>query len=1231
MVSSGLLPLALVLISGAVPVQAASITWVGGTANWADNTGTASWSPADEPDSDDTAVFNTDDLVTLTTGNTIVGLTTSGSITVDLNGNSLTVAGLTTLTGTGTRLELPASSVMTAQDITINSGGTVFIDGGSLNVSTSSAATNAVLATAAGGTLSGNGTITMSDVLAATTNVINNNGDLTASNPPSFIFNAPAVATLHLLSTDVDGRIDLDGSGEAGAVTVSRNQTLDIDLAIADIFNGSISMFQNSKLDIAGTWILGSGTINIESGSSAGIPTIPAGTAIITGGNFSQNGGNITVVDTDGTLQFDTNFSLTAGTLTNNGHVIFNQTATISAAANLAMVGDADLTVGDNHTLTINQTNFNFDGSNTSGTVITVGSLGLLTLNCTDYDSDSVTNSFEGTINLNDGDITVMTGDAKFVMNGTLNASSTINGQLITWNGEPLDIGNDSGSLDANLNISGSFQTQLVPDVTFKSDADVDVAAGATLALLGVATFDTVNAANNAEFTGAGRLLFTDDVNVNEAVTLNMVGGEVDLDGLDAVGDFINIDAPLTINAGTMASFGRSNGGGGVNTLDINNSVGTGVLTVNLDSPTGKWVLNGPGVMNLVNDNNEATLLAGSAVGLNGAVNVTGDVRSTARLDIAGTVNIGTSGQPLRLGGGGTGVNANTIAGATISGLGLLGADTGKELHGYGTINSSIDFDGTANLYASGGTLTLGSIILDVNVLGTLDDTGILHISQPWETDGGASGSIGSVVLAGGTLEGLTITNDNINGIQGHGTIKPKIINTSKITASNGGTLLLDVSGNGNDWDGAANTGELHALSADMEIKDLGSPSFGGKVTVANGRHFYTNGFGLGFTAASSLELSGNALYQAGASTDFGGTVLVNSGASATIQVGLNYFTTFKSGSTTTLSGNLQVVGNNIIVESGATFNGNGTLTVPDNSHIVMDAGSNANVLLDLKGGFRPCNSQGIGQCTVKDLQMAPTTELYTEIIGTGLNQYDRVSVNGIAVIDGYLNLDIDEVSPGVPFIPQLGDKFNILSATGGVTGRFKALDTSGMPAGLTFKVNYLPTIVQVEVISGREFETWINLFPSITDPADRLRTADPDHDGQNNLVEFALDGDPTSGKPNGKVVTRIATVGGVKTLTMTFPARYGNTFYDPPGGEFHTVGLTTPYLHYKTQASSNLSSFGLTVDQVTGADETALKAGMPTLSQGWLYVTCRSAGSVAADPRTFMRLDIYESGTLTP
>ena len=881
LIGSSLASLALFMATSA---PGANITWIGGTAQWDDGVGNdANWNPADEPDSNDTAIFNTNSTTTMGTNNVIIGLTMSASTELLLNGHQLTVDGATSLTGSGTRLEVVgATAVLDAADLTIANNSTLFIDGGSIESLIVGGSNSTFLID--GGFFTGNGSVSMTDSLAVVTTTINNNGTINASNPSALIFTPPAAATLVFTATDADARFDLDGSLEGGVVNINRNQTLDIDIQLSDIFNGTMTMAHETKLDIASSWILGAGAqINVDNGAVGGIPGVPAGKATIAGGSFAQNSGTISVLDADGTLQFDAPFSMNGGTLANGGHVIFNQTATIAAAANLDMIGDADLTVEANRTVTINQTNFNFDGSGAGGTVITVNSQGALILNVTDYDSDAATNSFDGTITLNDGDASVTSGDAEFVMDGVLNMSSTVEGQIVAWTGEAFDLGNDAGSLDADLNVSGTRQSQFATPVDFNADADVNIAAGATLALLSTVNFDTVNGGNNAEFTGAGTMAFSGGVNVNEAATLNMVGGTVDLDGLDNVGDFINVDAPLVINAATMSSFGRANGGGGVNTLDVNNSVGLGVLTVNLDDPSAEWTLNSQGVMNLVNDNTEATLLAGSDVNVNGTVNVTGDVRTTARLDIAGTINVNTVGQPLRLGGGDGAADVNTIAGGTVSGVGLLGADNGKGLQGYGTINADVDFDGTANLRAKDGTLTISGDIVDVNILGTADGTGVLNVTNPWETDGGAGGSIGAVVLSGGKLQGATITNDNATGLQGNGTINSRVINNSKIVATNGGTLIVQTAGNDNDWDGAANLGELEALSADLEMIDTTGPvppvkSFGGSVRAINDHQVYANGFALNFLPGSSLELEDEATYRASSSTDIGGTVTVGAG-----------------------------------------------------------------------------------------------------------------------------------------------------------------------------------------------------------------------------------------------------------------------------------------------------------------------------------------------------------------
>lgn len=1051
------------------PASAANITWIGGNAQWDDGGATANWNPADEPDANDAAIFNTNSAITLGTDNVINGLTMSASSELALNDHALTVDGVVTLSGSGTRLEVSgALAELTHAGATINNLATLFIDGGLVEANAPAAA-NATTIIAAGGTLSGNGLINLTDAIAAATTLIENNGTIAASNPSTVVLLPPAAATLTISAADADARVDLDGSTEAGTLNITRNQTLDVNVTLADIFNGSIAMGHETKLDVASSWILGTGAvINVDNGAVVGVPGIAAGKATIAGSSFSQNSGTINVLDADGTLQFDAPFTMNGGTLANSGHVIFNQTAVIAAAANLDMIGDADLTVEANRTVTINQTNFNFDGSGAGGTVITVKSQGALNLNVTDYDSDAATNGFDGTIFLDDGDISVTSGDAEFVMDGVLNMSSTVEGQIVVWNGEAFDLGNDAGSLDADLNVSGNQQSQFAAPVDFNADADVNVAAGATIAFLSLVNFDTVNGGNNAEFTGAGTMAFSAGVNVNEATTLNMVGGTVDLDGLDNVGDVVNVDAPLTINAATMSSFGRANGGGGVNTLDVNNSIATGVLTVNLDNVNDEWTLNSQGAMNLVNDNAEATLLTGSDVNVNGIVNVTGDVRTTARLDIGstGVININTAAEPLRLAGGNNTNDMNTLAGGTVSGAGILAADTGKGLTGHGTINAAVDFDGTSDLVASGGTLTFTSFITDVNTIRTSGAAAVFNFTQQVTTNVTDDG----ILMEGGVIQGAQLTVAALSKpLRGTGMVTNQVVNNGLIEATIA-DLTLQTAGNNNDWDGSLNTGVLSAINGStLELRDVGAPFvFGGAVTVGGFGRVYASGFGIDFSPGSSITLT-QGTFQADESTDIGGTATINAGAGSTIKVQNNRFLSFEAGSATTLNANLQLQNNNIIVEAGAAFSGAGALVIPDGSHVVAENLANIGVLLDMQGGLRPGNSEGIGRINLFDYQQANSGELFVELRGTALNAFDRLVASGDVVVDGFLSLDIDEISPGVPFVPSLGQTFNIITGNT-VTGAFDTVDVSGMPAGLAFHVAYLSNAVQLQVVNKPVF-----------------------------------------------------------------------------------------------------------------------------------------------------------------
>lgn len=84
-------------------------------------------------------------------------------------------------------------------------------------------------------------------------------------------------------------------------------------------------------------------------------------------------------------------------------------------------------------------------------------------------------------------------------------------------------------------------------------------------------------------------------------------------------------------------------------------------------------------------------------------------------------------------------------------------------------------------------------------------------------------------------------------------------------------------------------------------------------------------------------------------------------------------------------------------------------------------------------------------------------------------------------MVDGYLNIDIDG-----GFVPALGNTFNIITGNA-VSGAFDYYDVSGMPAGLTFHINYLSNAARLQVVNKPIF------------------SADFDHDGDVDLTGYSI------------------------------------------------------------------------------------------------------------------------------
>ncbi|MCA9261224.1 MAG: hypothetical protein KDA61_18540, partial [Planctomycetales bacterium] len=718
--------------------------------------------------------------------------------------------------------------------------------------------------------------------------------------------------------------------------------------------------------------------------------------------------------DTDGELRFNSPFTMSGGTLANNGLVVFNNNATIEAGANFTMpTSNSSITVGAGRSVTVNQANFNADGNGSPTNVLTIEDDGNFHLNLGAGGDTSI------------GSQVVLKGGALIVQPST--GSWSIDGDISVPNGFSASVINGSPVTltSVTTNIVGDELLNFVPTTTFG---------------LG------------ASFSGDGNLMFSGQVNVANATAINMSGGSVDLDGADNVGDFINVDAPLVIKAATLAPFGKFNGGGGVNTIDVDaRTAGTnGKLTINLDGANANWALNSQGVLNLAGPNGGATMLEGSDVVLNGIVNATGGAFITARVQVGGAVNI-NAGCALTFAGGSF-ANPNRLNGGIVNGPGNFFSGGSTATLGFGTINAEVNFVGNGRLLADDGVLTINGPILSAGGLGTADDDGILNVVNSWSTS-----TTSAVSLQGGQLKGGTVTNSGLNGINGFGLVSSRVINSSKVVANAPGkTLVLETAANDNDWDGGADNGSLRAVSGGvLELRDTATFGFGGTVSMGAGSKVFANGFAFNFNPGSTLELQGGT-YETTNSTDVGGFVTTSASSESLIQVEVNRFLTFQSTSVATLTQNLTLDNNNITIQAGATFSGAGAVIIPDGSHLVVNNSASVGVLLVNEGAFRPSGFFTPGSVTVKDYSQTASGELVVDLSGSLLNQFDRLLVNGNAQLNGHLTVDLLG-----GFDPAVGTTFDLISTGFGVSGQFNGVDYLNLPADKAFELDYLANTVR--------------------------------------------------------------------------------------------------------------------------------------------------------------------------
>jgi hypothetical protein len=192
-----------------------------------------------------------------------------------------------------------------------------------------------------------------------------------------------------------------------------------------------------------------------------------------------------------------------------------------------------------------------------------------------------------------------------------------------------------------------------------------------------------------------------------------------------------------------------------------------------------------------------------------------------------------------------------------------------------------------------------------------------------------------------------------------------------------------------------------------------------------------------------------------------------------------------------------------------------------------------------------------------------------------------------------------------------------IISTYGTLAGTFA---TPSVPAGYTLDYAFDGNRIAISR-AANPFDNFIDpLFPgNPNDPAFVGPNADPDADGDSNLLEFALGGDPASGSDGPKVYPIRADssdAGTEEELLLTVAVRDGTPAFLPVSGGSPTA--TRDGVTYTVQGSLDLVTFNSPVAAVD-----PVVTGLPAAPAGYTYRTFSLEGSNGTPDRGFMRVSV--------